>query len=151
MKMFQETVARLEKVQSSLPPQVERQQPVLFEDAHARMFPFHLEFINSFAAFQAVLEVRFRDVPGLKKVSRLEYAMQDTASQKALDLANKSWQSLFRPGRRVVMSMLFPQAEAPVSSSCPGRFTEDTTSGGGGGGGNAHIQWYACLPSLHPD
>lgn len=82
MEIFQDTVTRIENVQSSLPPQVERQQPVLFEDAYARSFTFHLEFINSFAASQAVLEVRFSEVPGLKKVNRLEYAVQDTASKR---------------------------------------------------------------------
>lgn len=143
MKIFQETVVRIENAQSNLPPQVERRKPVFFEDAHARSFPFHLEFINSFAAFQAVLEVRFSDVPGLKKVSRLEYAMHDTASKRALDL-NRPWESLFRPGRRVVMSMLFQQTKKS-SSSCPGCFTEDTSSEGEG---NTHIQWYAALVSL---
>jgi len=38
----------MQKMQQNLPPQIDRQQPVLFEDAHGRIAPFHVEFINSF-------------------------------------------------------------------------------------------------------
>ena len=34
-------------LQSSLPAQVQREQPVIFEDALGRVFPVHLEFIGS--------------------------------------------------------------------------------------------------------
>ncbi|KAJ4389646.1 hypothetical protein N0V93_007118 [Gnomoniopsis smithogilvyi] len=122
MRIFS-TVIQTQQLQASLPPQIERQRPIIFEDAHERLTPFHVEFINSFAAFQAVLEVRFRQVPGLKKVKGLEYAVQDTASKKALDLS-KPWESLFRPGRKVVMSMLFQQVESTISS-CPGCLREN--------------------------
>jgi hypothetical protein len=47
-------VLDLQKLQQDLQPQIDRQQPVLFEDAHGRVAPFHVEFINSF-------EVRFID------------------------------------------------------------------------------------------
>lgn len=43
--------------------------------------------------------------------------MQDTASKKSLDIT-KPWESITRPGRKVIMSMLFEQAEAAISS-CP--------------------------------
>ncbi|ROV92418.1 hypothetical protein VPNG_09580 [Cytospora leucostoma] len=68
-----DTVMQIQQLLSSIPSQVERQQPVLLEDAHGRHFPFHIEFINSFAAFQAVLELRFENVPGLKKVRNLDF------------------------------------------------------------------------------
>lgn len=141
MRIFN-TVIQIQQLQASLPPQVDRQQPILFEDAHERLTPFHVEFINSFAAFQAVLEVRFSQVPGLKKVRGLEYAMQDTASKKALDLS-RPWESIFRPGRKVVMSMLFQQVESTISS-CPGclreNLQEDT-------GENTHIRWCGAFPT----
>lgn len=137
MRIFK-TVIQIQQLQANLPPQVERQQPILFEDAHERLSPFHVEFINSFAAFQAVLEVRFSQVPGLKKVKGLEYAMQDTASKKSLDMS-RPWESIFRPGRKVIMSMLFQQAK-PTVSSCPGCFQEDTRDRHADE--DAHIQWY---------
>ncbi|KAJ4414464.1 hypothetical protein N0V82_007913 [Gnomoniopsis sp. IMI 355080] len=121
MRIFN-TVIQIQQLHASLPPQVDRQQPILFQDAHERLTPFHVEFINSFAAFQAVLEVRFSQVPGLKKVIGLEYAMEDTASKRTLDLT-KPWESIFRPGRKVVMSMLFQQVESTISS-CPGCLKE---------------------------
>lgn len=136
MRIFN-TVLQIQQLQASLPPQVDRQQPILFEDAHERLTPFHLEFINSFAAFQAVLEVRFSQVPGLKKVKGFEYALQDTALKRALDLS-RPWESIFRPGRKVIMSMLFQQAK-PTVSSCPGCLKEDVQNGDGDGG--AHTQW----------
>lgn len=136
MKIFN-TVMEMQQLQANIPPQVERQQPILFEDAHERLAPFHVEFINSFAAFQAVLEVRFSQVPGLKKVKSLEYAMQDTASKKALDV-NRPWESIFRPGRRVVMSMLFQQDDSRVSS-CPGCLRDNVQ---GDGGEDTHVRWY---------
>jgi hypothetical protein len=71
MKIY-EMVLDMQKFQFQLPPQVVRQQPVYFEDAHGRVAPFHIEFINSFDAFQAVMEVRFRHLPGLKKVQNVD-------------------------------------------------------------------------------
>lgn len=43
-----------QKLQSIIPPQIDRQQPVLFEDAHGRIAPFHVEFINCFEVDQLV-------------------------------------------------------------------------------------------------
>lgn len=120
--LFTTCADMLQQMRTALPPQIERQQPTIFEDAHGRLTPFSVEFINSFAAFQAVLEVRFTHVPGLRKVKELEYAMQDTVSKKALDVS-RPWESIFRPGRKVVMSMKFRQIKSTISS-CPGCLTE---------------------------
>lgn len=145
-------VLQFQQLQANMPPQIERQQPILFEDAHGRLAPFHLEFINSFAAFQAVLEVRFTQVPGLKKVKSLEYVMQDTASKKTLDL-NKPWESIFRPGRKIIMSMLFQQVDftqsrAPAVVSCPGCLQEVEDVNNGGHEQDTHIQW--CVHTNYP-
>ncbi|KAK2597587.1 hypothetical protein N8I77_012365 [Diaporthe amygdali] len=135
MRIFA-TVLQMQQGLSQIPAQVDRQQPVIFEDAHGRLAPFHVEFINSFAAFQAVLEARFQDVPGLKKVRNREYTMQDVASKKMLDL-NRPWESIFRPGRRANMSMVFEYNEA-MSSSCPGCLSGNTVVGYGA---NDEIRW----------
>lgn len=133
------TVRQMEQLQADFPPQIQRQQPVYFEDAHERLSPVHLEFIGSFAAFQAVLKDRFKQVPGLRKVEGLEYAMQDTASKKAFDLS-KPWESIFRPGRKVVMSMLFQQVESTVTS-CPGCFEDVRDDQDGEQMEDTQIQW----------
>ncbi|KAK7713223.1 hypothetical protein SLS63_012126 [Diaporthe eres] len=67
-----DAVTQMQQVLCSIPPQIEREQPVLFEDAHGRLTPFHVEFINSHNAFQAVLEARFENMPGLRKVRNLD-------------------------------------------------------------------------------
>lgn len=122
---------------AQIPPQVLRQQPVYFEDAHGRLFPFCVEFIDSFAAFQAVLEVRFRSVPGLEKVQRKEYAVEDEMSKALLDLQSQ-WQYAARPGRRIVMSMVFRELSQETASTCPGCHTFNMVRSGKSGD---QIQW----------
>jgi hypothetical protein len=124
MKIF-ELVLSMQKIQSQIPPQVTRQQPVYFEDAHGRIAPFHIEFINSFEAFQAIMEVRFRHVPGLKKVQNSEYLLHEFNSKRELNL-RAPWESVFLPGRKVNMSMVFQRPQASLSS-CPGCQTENET------------------------
>jgi hypothetical protein len=118
MKVYQIVLDMQSTMQRQLPAQVDRQQPIYFEDAHGRLVPFHTEFINSFEAFQAVMEVRFRHVPGLKKFQRRQYLLQEPGSKRKLDL-QAPWESVFLPGRRVVMGMVF-QTPQISTSSCPG-------------------------------
>lgn len=136
IKIF-DAVTQMQQVLRSIPPQIEREQPVIFEDAHGRITPVHVEFINSFEAFQAVLLTRFEHMPGLRKVRNLEYSMQDARSQEILDLS-KPWESNFRPGRRLNMSMVF-RILSEVTSSCPGCSTENSNLLGHG---DADVQWY---------
>lgn len=132
-----DVVTQMQQILRSIPPQIERQQPVIFEDAHGRITPVHIEFINSFEAFQSVLVTRFQHMPGLRKVRNLEYSMQDGRSQEILDLS-KSWESNFRPGRRLNMSMVF-RILSEVTSSCPGCSKENFNLLGHG---DADVQWY---------
>lgn len=69
------------------------------------------------------MEVRFRHVPGLKKVQNNEYALQESSSKRKLNL-RLPWDSVFLPGRKVVMSMVFQRPEMSMSS-CPGCGTEN--------------------------
>lgn len=141
--MISKAIMQTQQSQSSIPPQVEFQQPVVFEDAHGRTLPFHLEFINSFTAFQWLLEFRFEKMPGLRKVKKLEYTMRDTASKRTVDLS-RPWESVVRPGRKVLMSMVFQRPKASTSS-CPGCLAE---SPDGPGSGESDIKWYA-IPTCH--
>ncbi|KAL1847229.1 hypothetical protein Daus18300_014023 [Diaporthe australafricana] len=140
VKIFN-SVTQLQQHMYSIPPQVERQQPVLFEDAHGRLTPFHVEFINSYAVFQAVLEARFNNMPGMWKVRNLEYAVRDARSKKILEPSNP-WENGFRPGRKFVMSMVFQLPKA-TTSSCPGCLTEDYEQRENAG---SDIQWYDESP-----
>jgi hypothetical protein len=118
MKIFQ-LILEMQKIQQTqIPLQVDRQQPVYLEDAHGRIAPFHTEFINSLEAFQAVMEVRFRHVPGLRKVQENQYIIKESNSKRKLNL-RAPWESVFLPGRKVVMSMIF-QMPQTNTTSCPG-------------------------------
>lgn len=136
-------VLQMQQHVSKLPAQVDRQQPIVFEDAHGRITPFHVEFINTFAVFQAVLEARFQGVPGLKKVKSLEYVLQDLATRRKIDVT-KSWESIFRPGKRVNMSMVFSQYQAQASL-CPGCSSENVILGDDA---NDDIQWLVLHPAI---
>ncbi|KAG6356064.1 hypothetical protein INS49_015449 [Diaporthe citri] len=96
-----DTVTQMQQLLCSIPPRIEREQPVLFEDAPRRLTTFHVEFINSYNAFQAVLEARFENMPGLAKVRNLEYAMQDTRFKRILDLSDP-WETSFDPGESLL-------------------------------------------------
>jgi hypothetical protein len=135
MKIYQ-MVLNMQKLQTELPPQVNRQQPVYFEDAHGRIAPFYTEFIDSFEAFQAVMEVRFRHVPGLKKVQNNEYVVQDSNSKRKVNL-HAPWESVFLPGRKVNMSMVFRRPQLSTSS-CPGCQTANETKRHAN---DSEIQW----------
>ncbi|KAE8442530.1 hypothetical protein EG329_003245 [Mollisiaceae sp. DMI_Dod_QoI] len=101
MKIYS-IVLNMQELQQNMPPQIDRQQPVIFDDAHGRIAPFHVEFINSFEAFQAVMEVRFRHVPGLKKVQKKEYRVEESLSHRMVNLRS-TWESVFLPGRKFNM------------------------------------------------
>jgi len=136
MKVFQ-LVLEMQKVQQThIPVQIDRQQPIYFEDAHGRLAPFHIEFINSLEAFQAVMEVRFRHVPGLKKVQGNRYIIKDSNSKRKLNL-RAPWESVFLPGRKVVMSMIF-QMPQTTTTSCPGCQSENEVPSDGFQG---EVQW----------
>ncbi|KAF2802488.1 uncharacterized protein BDZ99DRAFT_551327 [Mytilinidion resinicola] len=103
------------KMQTAIPPQVERQQPVYFLDACGQLAPFHLEFISSTEAFLAVLKVKFRD-RGARKIERSEFVLEDTITNREIDL-RRPWDICFRPGQRVSMSMCFNDFNANIE--CP--------------------------------
>ena len=48
----------IQKLQDRIPAQVDRQQPVYFEDAHGRIAPFHVEFVNSLKVHYQNMSIR---------------------------------------------------------------------------------------------
>jgi hypothetical protein len=98
-------------LQSRLPDQAERsmalfQQPIIFEDAIGRLAPVHVQFVNSWEMFDSVLEMRFEGAPGLEKIKRKEYALQDQATRQDVNRKRK-FDVSFLPGQKVHMSMIF--------------------------------------------
>jgi hypothetical protein len=94
------------------------QEPLILTDALGRIAPVHLELINSWTVLESVLEARFHNIPGERKIRRKEYALQDRSSQ--LDIQRSaSFESCFLPGRQVDMSMVFKQVRS-IGARCPG-------------------------------
>jgi hypothetical protein len=82
------------------------------------------------------MEVRFQHVPGLKKVQRNEYAVQEMQSKRNINL-KAPWEAVFLPGRKFIMSMTFRREQDPVLS-CPGCQTENAIQDDNA---EASIQW----------
>jgi hypothetical protein len=106
-----------------------QQQPVIFRDALDRVAPIHLEWINCWEAFLAVLKVRFRE-RGLRKVENMEFALQRAGSRRDISMA-ESWEAAFCPGQEVNMSIVFRETGYAASSLCPScrhEYVGDTVS-----------------------
>lgn len=107
-------------IQSGLPSQLERslyQEPFILEDAIGRVAPVHMQFVSSWEAFDSVLDLRFRDMQGHKKVQNKEYVLQENATRREID-RSRPWAASFLPGQKVVMSILFD--DSGISTSlCP--------------------------------
>ncbi|OCL03034.1 hypothetical protein AOQ84DRAFT_392540 [Glonium stellatum] len=96
-------------LQAGLPSQLEGrliQEPFILEDAIGRIAPVHPQFITSWEAFYSVLEIRFQDIQGLRKIRNKEFILQDHTTCREVDSLRR-WESAFLPGRRYNMSMVF--------------------------------------------
>ena len=67
-------------------------------------------------AFDAILEVRFRQLPGHRKIKQKQYALRSNLINKDVD-RSIPFSRCFLPGRRYDMSMIFNTAHP--QNSCP--------------------------------
>ena len=74
------------------------------------------QFKLIFKAFEAILEVRFRELPGHRKVIQKEYALRSKFINKDVD-SSIAFNRCFLPGRYYDMSMIFNAK--PSQNSCP--------------------------------
>ena len=97
------------------------EKPSILVDSLGRRTPIPLQFVNSWAAFEAVLEVRFENQHGHRKVLDRQYVLQD--SKRSLDLErDRPWDGQVMPGREISMDMVFEPGEYSAHSRgrCPG-------------------------------
>lgn len=85
-------------------------------DALDRLAPVHLEWINSFKAFLAVLKVRFEH-NGLQMIKDGRFVLQATKTKRDVDLS-RPWDSCLLPGQAYDMSMLFQDPDSIASVTC---------------------------------
>lgn len=126
-------------LQACLPSRLERvliQEPFILEDAIGRISPVHLQFISSWEAFDAVLELRFQDVQGFSKVQNKEYVLQEHATRREVS-RNRPLEVSILPGQRVEMAVVFENRERQVltQTTCPGCQSPSTQSQ------NSEIHW----------
>ena len=113
-----QAVCSMQSMLKCLPPQIERQQPVYMIDALGKMSPFHLEFVRSAAALQAVLRANFERVPsGTRKIDNGEFVIYESATGRQVDLA-RDWETCLLPGQRIDMRMVFERG-AKRRNVCP--------------------------------
>jgi hypothetical protein len=129
-KIFRTSIATYEAVvsiQRVLPSHLERsmfREPFILEDAIGRVSPVHMDFINSWEAFDAILRLRFQNFQGFRKVQNKEYVLQEHATKREIK-RTRPWDCAFLPGQRVDMSLVFmmkASAEQPdeiPSTNCP--------------------------------
>jgi len=114
-------------IQSALPNHLERgliEEPFVLEDAIGRIAPVHLQFVTSWDAFNAVLQIRFRNMQGFKRVMEKQYSLQEKVTKRDID-QNRPWQRAFLPGQRIEMSFLFDipddnRDSSESNATCPG-------------------------------
>jgi hypothetical protein len=124
---------KFQSIQNSIPPQIALQKPIMFLDALDRLAPIHLEWINSWEAFMAVLKVRFKHV-GLHMIESGQFALQATKIKQDIN-KRRPWEACFRPGQEYDMSMLFQESTLGSRSmtcttchhTCAGEAGEDIT------------------------
>lgn len=102
-------------LQSKLPTPAERstayfQEPFILEDALGRIAPVHMQFISTWAMFDAVLQLRFEGLPGLDKVKRRQFVLEDRATRTEIH-RHRPLDLTFLPGQRVDMSVVFISTE----------------------------------------
>jgi hypothetical protein len=95
------------------------EEPFLLEDAIGRIAPVHLRFINSWTAFQAVMEIRFQGKQGLRKICRREYVLQESATGRDVDLS-LDFEDAFLPGQKITMSLVFKRDSTEQSTQTSG-------------------------------
>jgi hypothetical protein len=113
-------------LQTALPSRLERtliEEPFILEDPIGRIAPVHLQFVTSWDAFNSVLEIRFHNLQGFKKIKNKQYGLQEKATQRDID-QSRAWERAFLPGQRIEMSFVFRNDESSTkdanTTTCPG-------------------------------
>lgn len=100
------------------------QEPFVLEDALGRVAPVHLQFIISWAALQAVMELRFEGLESHEKIKRQEFVLLEPVTGLEIN-RNRPWEGTFRPGQKINMALTFerksrkPSPQDKPRNFCP--------------------------------
>lgn len=81
-------------------------QAFILEDAIGRVTPVHLQFVNSWEAFDAILEARFRGIQGLRKIQSKHFTLQEKKTGREVS-REWNWEGAFISGQHIDMSLIF--------------------------------------------
>jgi len=91
----------------------------ILEDPLGRTTQIDMVYVSSWDAFDSVLEVCFRDLPGHGKVAKKDYILQDQKTNREMQ-RSVPWLGAFKPGQHVNMGLIFRQRRGRTRiSTCP--------------------------------
>jgi hypothetical protein len=144
-------------IQAALPSRLERaliEEPFILEDPIGRIAPVHLQFVTCWDAFHAVMEHRFLNLQGFKKIQQRKYGLQDRASKREIK-QTLPWERAFLPGQRVEMAIDFRIDKAKdsngASMACPGCHTLSDHAGDTDAQCQNCLIWYRRITVLQKD
>ncbi|KAF2263666.1 hypothetical protein CC78DRAFT_617451 [Lojkania enalia] len=111
-----------------LSSRIQEERPVYLDDPHGRIIPFLRSWIMDWDDFETILKVQFKRVPGIKKIAAGEYYLRDAFRTEEIT-RSMSVDSVFVPGRKLIMGMVFSASNIP--KLCPKCFSSVESAIGG--------------------
>ena len=110
------------------------ERTALLDDAFGLTVPIPIDFVTSWVSFDTLLSNRFTEFPAAKLVKQQDYILEDADSSQRFDRW-LPWEAVFRPGRKLKMSMVL-NSPTKSGSACPSCAVEDS------GTTDKHIEWH---------
>jgi hypothetical protein len=82
------------------------EEPFVLEDPIGRISLVHLRFVDSWDAFDAVMETRFRGKQGLRKIVNKQFTLEDARTGKEIS-RKRNIEDAILPGQRIAMAIIF--------------------------------------------
>jgi hypothetical protein len=64
-----------------------------------------------------ILTDRYSNMPGQRKVLNQEYILEDALTKRRVT-AGSQWEACFRPGRRIIMTIVFVENKKLLKNKC---------------------------------
>ncbi|KAL9109190.1 MAG: hypothetical protein Q9227_006115 [Pyrenula ochraceoflavens] len=93
------------------------QEPCILEDAIGRVAPVHTQFVNSWEAFEAVLELQFKNFDDSGIIQDRQYILLEHTNKQEI-IRSRPFEDVFLPGKKILMSVVL-ENEAIQEPSCP--------------------------------
>ncbi|KAF2692026.1 lytic polysaccharide monooxygenase [Lentithecium fluviatile CBS 122367] len=109
-------LAHTQKLVTMIPAQMSFPEPVYFTDAFGRCTPFHLNFVQGTEILISFLRHNCEQAGAdVRKIDRGQFVLEDAVTKRVIDL-RRGWESCFRPGQRVEMSIVYETVKLSASA-----------------------------------